>query len=63
VAVDFLDARGLVAYGLERSHVHLGPARLSLLCQLFPDHRVGVVALGLWRYFLFIGEVGRAPGK
>jgi S-adenosylmethionine-diacylgycerolhomoserine-N-methlytransferase len=58
VVVDFLDAKGLVAHGLERSHVQLGPARLLFLQRLFPDHRLKVVSLGLWRYFLFVGEVG-----
>ena len=58
VVVDFLDAKGLVARGLERSHVQLGPARLHLLQRLFPDHRLKVASLGLWRYFLFVGEVG-----
>jgi len=56
VVVDFLDASPLVAYGLERSHVQLGPARLSLLRQLFEEQRLEVVSLGLWRYFLFVGK-------
>jgi hypothetical protein len=43
-------------YGLERSHVHLGPARRRLLEQLFPRHRLEARSLGLWRYFLFVGE-------
>ena len=59
VVVDFLDANGLVAEGLERSHVDLGPARWLLLQRLFPAHRLKIVSLGLWRYFLFIGEVSR----
>jgi S-adenosylmethionine-diacylgycerolhomoserine-N-methlytransferase len=58
VVVDFLDAKGPVAYALERSHVQLGPDRRRLLERLFPEHRLEVVALGLWRYFLFIGEIG-----
>jgi hypothetical protein len=56
--VDFLDAKGPVAYALERSHVQLGPDRRRLLERLFPEHRLEVVSLGLWRYFLFIGEIG-----
>jgi S-adenosylmethionine-diacylgycerolhomoserine-N-methlytransferase len=56
VVVDFLDAKGLVARGLERSHVQLGPARRLLLQRLFPDHRLEVKSVGLWRYFLFVGE-------
>jgi S-adenosylmethionine-diacylgycerolhomoserine-N-methlytransferase len=58
VVVDFLDAGGSVAFGLERSHVHLGPARRLLLEQLFPQHRIEVASVGLWRYFLFVGEAG-----
>lgn len=58
VVLDFLDAKGPVAYGLERSQVHLGPARLSLLRRLFRENRLDVVSLGFWRYFLFIGEAG-----
>lgn len=56
VVLDFLDALGPVAYGLERSHVHLGPARRRLLEQIFPRHRLEVRSLGLWRYFLFVAE-------
>lgn len=55
VVLDFLDAPGPVAYGLERSHVHLGPARQRLLEQIFPRHRLELRSLGLWRYFLFVG--------
>jgi S-adenosylmethionine-diacylgycerolhomoserine-N-methlytransferase len=57
VVVDFQDALGPVAHGLERSHVHLGPERRVRLKQLFPRHRLEVVSLGFWRYFLFVGEV------
>ena len=53
--VDFLDARGPVAFGLVRSHVHLGRARLDGLRQLFPQHALTVRSVGLWRYFLFVG--------
>jgi S-adenosylmethionine-diacylgycerolhomoserine-N-methlytransferase len=56
--VDFQDAQGIMASGLERSHVHLGPARRMLLERLFPRHRLEVRSLSLWRYFLFVGEVG-----
>jgi hypothetical protein len=58
VVVDFLDAAPPVASGLVRSHVHLGPARLALLRRLFPQHRLKVASLGLWRYYSFIGEAG-----
>ena len=51
--VDFLDARGPVGFGLRRSHVYLGGARLEALRQLFPDHQMVVRSVGLWRYFLF----------
>ncbi len=57
VVVDFLDALRPVASALGRSHVHLGGARLLALGRLFPQHRLRVVSLGLWRYFLFVGEV------
>jgi S-adenosylmethionine-diacylgycerolhomoserine-N-methlytransferase len=53
--VDFLDARGPIAFGLSRSHVHLGPERLEALRRLFPHHRVEIRGAGLWRYFLFTG--------
>ena len=55
--VDFLDARGPLSWGLRRSHVGLGGARLLALGQLFPKHQLRVVSLGLWRYFHFVGEV------
>ncbi len=53
--VDFLDARGPVAFGLRRSHVHLGRVRLDRLRDLFPQHALAVRSVGLWRYFLFVG--------
>ena len=55
VVVDFLDARGPVARGLERSHVHLGPARLHALRRLFPRHHEAIRSVGLWTYFLSAG--------
>jgi S-adenosylmethionine-diacylgycerolhomoserine-N-methlytransferase len=56
VVVDFLDACGPVARALEASHVFLGPARLDRLLQLFPEHRVEVRSVGLWRFFVFQGS-------
>jgi S-adenosylmethionine-diacylgycerolhomoserine-N-methlytransferase len=56
--VDFLDAAYPVASTLRRSHVHLGTARLRALVRLFPEHRLRVLSVGLWRYFLFVGDVG-----
>jgi S-adenosylmethionine-diacylgycerolhomoserine-N-methlytransferase len=53
VVVDFLDARGPVGFGLTRSHVQLGAARLDALRRAFPDAWVDVRSTGLWRYFLF----------
>jgi S-adenosylmethionine-diacylgycerolhomoserine-N-methlytransferase len=53
--VDFLDAWGLVGWGLRRSHVRLGPERLAALERLFPQHEVIVQSAGLWRYFVFVG--------
>jgi S-adenosylmethionine-diacylgycerolhomoserine-N-methlytransferase len=55
VVVDFLDARPPVARALEASHVFLGPSRLDALRRLFPEHRVEVRSVGLWRFFLFHG--------
>jgi S-adenosylmethionine-diacylgycerolhomoserine-N-methlytransferase len=54
--VDFLDAHWPVGPGLRRSHVHLGPERIDALRRLFPRHRAEVRSVGLWRYFLFLGE-------
>jgi S-adenosylmethionine-diacylgycerolhomoserine-N-methlytransferase len=54
--VDFLDAWGPVAFGLRRSHVRLGEARLAALRRLFPRRGVSVRSVGLWRYFLFNGS-------
>jgi S-adenosylmethionine-diacylgycerolhomoserine-N-methlytransferase len=56
VVVDFLEAKAPVAHGLEQSHVELGPERCLRLQRLFPEHRLEVVSVGLWRYFLFVGE-------
>jgi hypothetical protein len=56
--VDFLDARPPVAAWLAASHVALGSARLAALSRAFPAHRVQVVRAGLWRYFLFWGDLG-----
>jgi S-adenosylmethionine-diacylgycerolhomoserine-N-methlytransferase len=56
VVLDFLDARSAVARGLEASHVFLGPERLGELRRLFPRHALAVRSVGLWRYFLFVGE-------
>ncbi|HVO10470.1 MAG TPA: methyltransferase domain-containing protein [Vicinamibacteria bacterium] len=53
--VDFLDARGPVAFGLRRSHVHLGATRLDCLRQLFQEQAVRVHSVALWRYYLFVG--------
>jgi S-adenosylmethionine-diacylgycerolhomoserine-N-methlytransferase len=57
--VDFLDAWGPVDFGLRRSHVHLGPARLDGLKRRFPHHRVDVRGVGLWSYFVFVGSSSR----
>jgi S-adenosylmethionine-diacylgycerolhomoserine-N-methlytransferase len=55
--VDFAHARGPAGFGLRRSHVHLGPARLEALQRLFPRHeKVDVREAGLWRWFLFTGS-------
>lgn len=54
--VDFLDAWGPVGFGLRRSHVHLGPARLDALRRLFPGHDVAIRSAALWRFFLFTGR-------
>jgi S-adenosylmethionine-diacylgycerolhomoserine-N-methlytransferase len=54
--VDFLDARRPVAFGLRRSHVHLGPERLGALRHLFPRHYEAIRSVALWRYFLFSGS-------
>jgi S-adenosylmethionine-diacylgycerolhomoserine-N-methlytransferase len=56
VVVDFLDSVGPVGFGLRRSHVELGPARLELLRRLFEPHRALLRSLGLWSYFVFRGE-------
>jgi len=56
VVVDFLEAPGPVGFGLRRSHVQLGPARLELLCRLFETHGTRIRSLGLWSYFVFRGE-------
>jgi S-adenosylmethionine-diacylgycerolhomoserine-N-methlytransferase len=58
VAVDFLDARPPVSWGLRASHVFLGEARLQALRRLFPDHAVDVRGAVFWRFFRF---EGRAP--
>jgi S-adenosylmethionine-diacylgycerolhomoserine-N-methlytransferase len=60
VVVDFLDSAGPVGFGLRRSHVHLGPARLEELRRLFEPQRTRIRSLGLWSYFVFCGE--RASG-
>jgi len=49
--------RSLVDIWLRQSHVHLGHERLRRLEQLFPAHRVQVRSAGLWRYYLFWGDV------
>jgi SAM-dependent methyltransferase len=54
--VDFLDAWGPVGFGLRRSHVSLGHARLSLLRRSFPRHSLEVCRAGLWSYYLFAAE-------
>jgi S-adenosylmethionine-diacylgycerolhomoserine-N-methlytransferase len=54
--VDFLDARGPVGFGLRRSHVHLGRERLRALRRLFPKHHEAIRSVGLWDYFLFVGQ-------
>jgi len=56
--VDFLDAWGPVGFGLRRSHVHLGPDRITALQRVFPRHREEVHSVALWRYFLFTGLSG-----
>ena len=56
--VDFLDARGPVASGLRRSHVHLGPDRLAALRRAFAPAREEVRSVGLWRFFVFGGVRG-----
>jgi S-adenosylmethionine-diacylgycerolhomoserine-N-methlytransferase len=60
--VDFLDAVTPVAAALSASHVFLGPARLLALRRLFPRHRVSVRSVGLWRFFLFVGEAAVGQG-
>jgi len=55
VVVDFLDSAGPVGFGLRRSHVHLGPARLQHLRRLFEPHCTLARSLGLWSYFVFRG--------
>ena len=54
--LDFLDAREPVHCALRSSHVYLGPERLEALAQTFPHHQVEIRSVGLWRYFLFVGE-------
>ncbi len=54
--VDFVDARGPVAQGLRRSHVHLGPARFEALARLFRPRRAEIRSTGLWSWFQFRGE-------
>jgi S-adenosylmethionine-diacylgycerolhomoserine-N-methlytransferase len=56
-AVDFLDAAPGVRQSLRAAHVHLGPDRLETLRRLFPRHEARVRSVGLWRYFVFRGEV------
>jgi S-adenosylmethionine-diacylgycerolhomoserine-N-methlytransferase len=56
VVLDFLDAAWPVAQALAASHVFLGPERLAELRRLFPRHQLDVTSVGLWRYFLFVGE-------
>ena len=58
VAVDFLDARPPVSWGLRASHVFLGRERLDALCRLFPDHGVEIRGAVFWRFFLFEGRAG-----
>jgi S-adenosylmethionine-diacylgycerolhomoserine-N-methlytransferase len=60
VAVDFLDARPPVSWGLRASHVLLGRERLDALCRLFPDHGVEIRTAVSWRFFLFEGRA-RGP--
>jgi len=60
--VDFLDAAGPMAWGLERSHVALGCDRLHLLSGVFPDHDLQIVHVGLWRYYTFYGRVEGGAG-
>ena len=60
--VDFLDAVGPMAWGLERSHVSLGCERLHLLSGLLPDHDLQIVQVGLWRYYFFCGRVEGGAG-
>jgi S-adenosylmethionine-diacylgycerolhomoserine-N-methlytransferase len=55
--VDFLDARGPVAFGLRRSHVYLGLERLDALCRRFPSHTVAIRSLGFWRFYLFFARL------
>jgi S-adenosylmethionine-diacylgycerolhomoserine-N-methlytransferase len=54
--VDFLDAWGPVRFGLRRSHVQLGRERLRALRRLFPRHHEAIRSVGLWDYFLFVGQ-------
>jgi hypothetical protein len=56
VAVDFLDARPPVSWGLRASHVHLGGERLEALRLLFPDHAATIRGVFFWRFFRFEGR-------
>jgi S-adenosylmethionine-diacylgycerolhomoserine-N-methlytransferase len=54
-AVDFLDARPPVSWGLRASHVRLGGERLEALRLHFPEHVVTLRSVFFWRFFLFGG--------
>ncbi len=56
--VDFLTATNpLVDRWLRANHVFLGEERLANLKRRFPRHTLEVKHAGLWRYFLFWGQL------